>query len=171
MKKRIIVCKKPNENEIQCNHCNKIIETKKYKTHLRLVHEIGLKKVTKQNDAKDVMGVSHSKDHGLMVKQYEFEQELSILCPFCSETIINKSLKNHLSQHGDVNLVKMNNVLVQNSIPVICPLCRITVAPPLRKHLRKVHYLELDTFAEGIYETGRTIKMREEHRKKAEEGI
>jgi hypothetical protein len=171
MKKRIIVCKKPNENEIQCEHCNKIMEAGKYKTHLRLIHEIGLKKVTKKNEIKDVMGISHSQDYGLMVKQNEFEQKLTVLCPFCSQTIVNKSLKNHLSEHDDISIVKINNVLVQNSIPIICPICLITVVPPLRKHLRKVHYMELDTFAEGIYETDRTIRMRIENQKKAEEGM
>ena len=171
MKKRIIVCKKPNENEIQCEHCGKILESGKYKTHLRLAHEIGLKKVTKKIEVKDVMGISHSQDYGLMVKQNEFEQNLSVLCPFCSETIVNQSLKNHLNEHDDISIVKINNVLVQNSIPIICPICRITVTPPLRKHLRKVHYMELDTFAEGIYETDRTIKMREENEKKAGEGM
>ena len=167
MKKRIIVCKKPNENETQCDHCNKIVETKKYQAHLRLVREIGVNKVTKPKDVKDVMGISHSKDHGLMVKQSEFEQKLSVLCPFCGETIINKSLKNHLDEHNDITIININNVLVQNSIPITCPLCRITVAPPLRKHLRKVHYMEVETFAEGIYETDRTIKMRNENQNKS----
>jgi hypothetical protein len=132
-----------------------------------VVHEIGLKKVTKQNDVKDVMGISHSQDHGLMVKQSEFEQKLSVLCPLCGETIINESLKKHLDEHNDVTIININNVLVLNNIQITCPLCSITVAPPLRKHLRKVHYSELETFAEGIYETDRTIKMRNENQKKS----
>ena len=100
-----------------------------------------------------------------MVKQSEFEQKLGVLCPFCGETIIKESFKKHLNEHNDVTIININNVLVKNNIPITCPLCMITVAPPLRKHLRKMHYMELDTFAEGIYETDRTIKMRNENQK------
>ena len=164
MKNRILVSKKPTEDETRCEHCNKIIESKKYTTHLKQVHEIGLKKGVKDNVVTDLMGVSENTDNALMIKQIEFEKELNVMCPICKISIINKSFKTHLAEHKDLGADSMNQVLAaQKPHPIICPLCGIFISSPVRHHFRKVHFMELNTFADGIFETADTIKKRESH--------
>lgn len=164
MKNRILVSKKPNEDETRCAYCNKIIEAKKYKTHLKQVHEVGLKKRVKESVVTDLMGVSENIDNALMLKQTEFEKELNVMCPVCKITIMNKSLQTHLAEHKDAGADSSNQALgTQKNHQIICPLCRISISSPVRHHLRKVHFMELDAIANGIFETADTIKKREAH--------
>lgn len=163
MKNRILVFKQPGDHETRCEHCNKLIETKKYKTHLKHAHEIGVKKAVKKAAPVDVMGIDPATDQRIIVKQNEFEKELTIVCPFCKAQIVNKSFTTHMKEHMEEQIDRSNKGTAPKCIPIICPLCRVSVAPPLRNHMRKVHYLELNTFADGVYETTDTIKKREDH--------
>ena len=162
MKNRILVCKQPGENETRCEHCNKLIETKKYKAHLKQAHEIGVKKAVKKAVPVDVMGIDPVTDQKVIAQQNEFEQDLTALCPFCKMPIVNKFLKTHVEEHTREQIDIINKGTPPKCIPIICPLCRVSVASPLRNHIRKVHYMELGTFAGGIYDTPDTIKKREE---------
>lgn len=165
MKNRILVCKQPGDGETRCEYCNKLIETAKYKTHLKQVHEIGVKKAVKMIAPVEVTGIDPATDQRIIVKQNEFEQNLTVLCPFCKMAIVNKSFTTHMKEHHEEQNDKINSGTTPKRIPVICPLCRVSVAPPLRNHIRKVHYMELDSFAGGLYDTTGTIKKREEFQK------
>ncbi len=161
MKNRILVCKQPGDDETRCVHCNKLIETKKYKTHLKQVHEISVKNAAKKIAPVDVMGIDTATDQRILVKQYEFEQNLTVLCPLCKRPIVNKLSTTHMKEHKYEQTDNINNGTAPKRIPIICPLCRVSVTQPLRNHIRKVHYLELDSFADGLYDTTDTIKKRE----------
>lgn len=163
MKNRILVCKQPAENERRCEHCNKLIENKKYKAHLKQAHGIGVKKAVKIAAPAAVMGIDPATDQKVIAQQNEFEQDLTILCPFCKLPIVNKYFKTHVEEHTREQIDTINKgAPLPKYIPIICPLCRVSVASPLRNHIRKVHYMELGTFAGGIYDTADTIKKREE---------
>lgn len=165
MKNRIIVSKKLKADETRCEHCNRIIETKKYRTHLKQIHEISLKKkVVKEKSSGPLMGVNPDTDNDLLILQSEFEKELCVRCPICKKDVISQDFKAHLEkEHRDLSADDIDQILADKSIPIICPLCSISIGSPVRHHFRKVHSLELDTFANGIFETADTIKKRDAH--------
>jgi hypothetical protein len=79
--------------------------------------------------------------------------------------IVNKSFSTHMKGNHEELIDNINSGTAPKRIPIICPLCRVSVSPPLRNHIRKVHYMELDSFAGGLYDTTGTIKKREEFQK------
>jgi len=150
---RIIVYKKPNEDEVRCEYCNKNIKAKIYKNHLKRIHEIGIVE-------KKVMGMNATLDIELLIKQNEFENKLKAVCPFCKKEIIKNNLKEHFKEHNDVDADAITIALRDKNIRIVCPLCRTQTTRRLRYHLRGHHYMKLHTFAKGIYETQKTIDRR-----------
>ena len=123
-----------------------------------------MKKVDKEKSSGPLMGVNPDTDNDLLVLQSEFEKELCVRCPICKKDVISQDFKAHLEkEHKDLSADDINQILADKSIPIICPLCGISIGSPVRHHFRKVHSLELDTFANGIFETAGTIKKRDAH--------